>query len=85
MNEQTQVGNVSIGDTQYQGGQRELNDACPCCGYCPHCGRRNTQPWVPQYPWAVPFSPYTWPTTICGGGYAGSNLTGAVSSVQTVN
>jgi hypothetical protein len=22
-------------------------NTCPSCGYCPHCGRRNTQPYMP--------------------------------------
>lgn len=38
---------------------------CPCCGYCPACGRRNPVPvpmnplpWYPLPPF-VPIAPYT--------------------------
>ncbi len=33
---------------------------CPCCGYCPHCGRSNT-PYDPNYtqPWYNPKFSYT--------------------------
>ena len=41
---------------------------CPCCGYCPHCGRRDAQPYNPVYPfypapyyqqpWMTPYTPY---------------------------
>jgi hypothetical protein len=43
-----------------------MNERCPSCGYCPHCGRSNATPYY--YPW--PIAPYltpTWTTTTAGG------------------
>lgn len=43
------------------------NDACPNCGYCPHCGRAEARPVQPVYvPWGTaPYPlwiyPYTYP------------------------
>lgn len=32
---------------------------CPCCGYCPYCGRRNNPTYIPQ--------PYYYPYTVTTG------------------
>ena len=44
-----------------------VQHSCPNCGYCPHCGRSNVQPWpmtpwpsYPSYPWWYPPYTVTW-------------------------
>ena len=50
-------------------------NTCPCCGYCPHCGRRNAQP--------NPFYQTPFPYTIWQGTYGGTpnigQATGGIS------
>ena len=35
---------------------------CPCCGYCPHCGRGGYQS---QRPWYQYYPPYSYPVVYC--------------------
>ncbi len=35
-----------------EGDEHKDNTRCPCCGYCPACGRRDDPvPWYPAIPW----------------------------------
>ena len=48
---------------------------CPCCNYCPHCGRSGYSYPVPPrtyVPYAVPYVPYVPPFTYCSDGGANS-------------
>lgn len=65
-----------------------MDKPCPCCGYCPACGRRDTQPVYPvpvypqpiptfpypAYPWAQPVYPSLQPTIITATGTSNTML-----------
>jgi hypothetical protein len=61
--------------------------ACPDCGRCPTCGRRDAVPYVPMYPpyqpgtiWIAPYNPWRGPWWI-GGQCTNSSLTAGTEPV----
>ena len=68
-----------------------MDKPCPCCGYCPTCGRRAAD--APSYPypyygpiWVAPVPPNTapWPYWQWWSGSSFSGNAETVSFVQTV-
>jgi len=59
---------------------------CPSCGYCPTCGRRNTAPAYPYwpYPYMLPYNPYQW-TVTSGAQTTTSTLTVLIGNAITVS
>jgi hypothetical protein len=47
---------------------------CPCCGYCPHCGRKNY-----SYPYQYP---YTWCGTTLGGLAGSAQAQGGMTNLN---
>lgn len=62
---------VPADPTQYRPPVLPQQTPCPCCGYCPHCGRRNTDPYT---------YPNIWPTITCTPGTLGTATSGLGSS-----
>lgn len=54
---------------------------CPCCGYCPACGRRNLAPYNPFQP---PYPPYIPPLGYPWGGTTQPTITYGNGTLQTI-